>query len=321
MLSSSSKERKCQFIMEKRGRTIQWFMLLFILLSLCIHIGDGYVVEVLIEFSSIIFNPTSWHYPYIPQLVTIPFYLISFIILLLLILMSIKKTNPVLLKIISIIQFLLFIPLLLAIYGVYDFTFVTSILITFSLLQVVNVFSKTIKRLRLTFLIATSLCLVGLGVYSTLFWTVSRFKFELNEDGESYSIVSIESDIPTIRIPSTYKGLPVTKISSNYYIYENIQEIIFEGDCNIEIIEKNAFKCRNLRKITLPSSLHTIGENAFSFCYKLEEVIIPINVIYIGGWAFESENLIIYCEAESRPTTWEVNWCYKAKEIIWGYGG
>jgi hypothetical protein len=307
--------------MEKRGRAIQWLMLLFILLSLCIPIGDGYVVEALIEFSSYVFNPTSWYYPYTPQLVTIPFYLLFIIILLLLILMSIKKTNPVLLKIISIIQFLLFIPLLLAIFGVYDFTFVTSILITFSLLQVVNVFSKTIKRLRLTFIIATSLCIVGLGVYSVLFWTVSRFEFELNEDGESYSIVSIESDIPTIRIPSTYKGLPVTKINSNYYIYQNIQEIIFEEDSNIEIIEQTAFRCRNLRKITLSPSLHTVGDNAFSFCYKLEEVIIPIEVIYIGGWVFECENGIIYCEAESKPDTWEVGWCYKAKEIIWGYGG
>ncbi len=205
----------------------------------------------------------------------------------------------------------------------YTIAFVVIILMILSLLQVLNLFFISPKRYKRASIVVSSIVLIFLSIYSVLFWTVSRFEFELNDDGQSYSIVSIESDIPTIRIPSTYKGLPVTKIGSNYYIYQNIQEIIFEEDSNIEIIEQTAFRCRNLRKITLPSSLQTIGDNAFSFCYQLEEVIIPINVITIERRAFVSDNLIVYCEDESKPDTWHEYWCYdyEIKEIIWGYKG
>ena len=244
----------------------------------------------------------------------------------LLVLFSVKKTYSITLKILTIVQFALYIIISLVYINsslefvdFYTIAFVVIILMILSLLQVLNLFFISPKRYKRASIVVSSIVLILLSVYSVLFWTVSRFEFELNEDGESYSIVSIESDIPTIRIPSTYKGLPITKINSNYYIYQNIQEIIFEEDSNIEIIEKWSNGCK-LTKITLPSSLHTIGDYAFCYCY-LEEVYIPIEVTYIGVWAFNNENLIIYCEIESKPDTWEVNWCNQPKEIIWGYGG
>ena len=329
MLSSSSKERKCQFIMEKRGRTIQWLLIsIFLFILLLIPIGEGNLLVVLIEYSDYLFKPFMWHFPYRDQIETIPVYLLFITNIVLLVLFSIKKTYSITLKILTIIQFALYIIIsLLYVHSSLEFVdyyavvFIVIILMNLSLLQVVNLFFISPKRYKRASIVASSIVLLFLSIYSVLFWTVSRFKFELNEDGESYSIVSIESDIPVVRIPSTYKGLPVTKISSNYYVYENIREIIFEEDSNIEIIEEMAFRCGYLRKITFPSSLHTIGESAFSECNSLQQVFIPIEVIYIGRRAFESENGIIYCEAESKPDTWEVGWCYKAKEIIWGYGG
>lgn len=330
VFSSDSKEGKYDFMVKQRGRTIQWLLIsIFLFILLFIPIGEGNLLVVLIEYSSIIFNPTSWHYPYTLQLVTIPLYLLSFIILLLLILISIKKTYSITLKILAIVQFALYIIIsLVYVHSSLEFAdsyavvFTVIILMNLSLLQVVNLFFISPKRYKRASIVASSIVLLFLSIYSVLFWTVSRFEFELNDDGQSYSIVSIESDIPTIRIPSTYKGLPVTKISSNYYVYENIREIIFEEDSNIEIIENWSNGCK-LTKITLPSSLNTIGENAFSACYQLEEVIIPINVINIERRAFVSDNLIVYCEAESKPDTWHEYWCYdyEIKEIIWGYKG
>lgn len=318
-------------MMKQRGGTIQWLLIsIFLFILLFVPIGEGNLLVVLIEYSNYLFKPFTWHFPYRYQIETIPLYLLLITNIVLLVLFSVKKTYSITLKILTIVQFALYIIISLVYINsslefvdFYTIAFVVIILMILSLLQVLNLFFISPKRYKRASIVVSSIVLIFLSIYSVLFWTVSRFEFELNDDGQSYSIVSIESDIPTIRIPSTYKGLPVTKIGSNYYIYQNIQEIIFEEDSNIEIIEQTAFRCRNLRKITLPSSLQTIGDNAFSFCYQLEEVIIPINVITIERRAFVSDNLIVYCEAESKPDTWHEYWCYdyEIKEIIWGYKG
>ena len=55
----------------------------------------------------------------------------------------------------------------------------------------------------------------------------------------------------------------------------------------IEIIEKGTFKdLKNLKRITLPSTLKAIGVGAFEGCSSLEEVIIPEGTTLIGDWAF-----------------------------------
>ena len=315
--------------MKQRGREIQWFLIGFFLFILFfVPIGEGNLLVVLIEQSKYILKPYTWHFPFRYQIETIPIYFLLIINMTLLALFSIKKTCFNTLKILAIVQFALYVIISfvyvnssLEFVDFYAIAFVVFILMNLSIFQVLNLFFISPKRYKRASIVVSSIVIIFLSIYSILFWTVSRFDFELNDDGESYSIVRIKSDIHTIRIPSTYQRLPVIKINSNYYIYTNIQEIIFEENSHIEIIERNAFRCRNLRKITLPSRLQTIGDNAFSFCYKLEEVIIPIEVINIGGWVFECENGIIYCEAKSKPDTWEVGWCYKAKEIIWGYQG
>ena len=307
MFSNGSKEGKGILVMKIRGLILQGLLSIILVYLLFVPLGDANLIYLLFDE--------------IPHQLNLPQY--SFIIIFVIpffVLVFTKNNKRTLLQIFAISQVIVLLITFILFICIFTHAFYFLLMMGISLLQVFNVFFKSFKELKLASIITTSLCLVGLGVYSTLFWTVSRFDFELNEDGQSYSIVSIESDIPTIRIPSTYKGLPVTRIKSNHYIYGNIREIIFEEDSNIEIIENDAFRCRNLRKITLPSSLHTIGENAFSDCYSLEQVFIPIAVINIERRAFLSGNLIIYCEAESQPNTWDDNWCYQAKEIIWGYG-
>ena len=61
--------------------------------------------------------------------------------------------------------------------------------------------------------------------------------------------------------------------------------IIQEG---VEIISRNAFRYNygNLRSVTLPTSLRTIGEGAFYYCYGIRSLIIPNGVTSIGKEAF-----------------------------------
>jgi hypothetical protein len=296
--------------MKIRGLILQGLLSIILVYLLFVPLGDANLIYLLFDE--------------IPHQLNLPQY--SFIIIFVIpffVLIFTKNNKRTLLQIFAISQVIVLLITFILFICIFTHALYFLLMMGISLLQVFNVFFKSFKELKLASIITTSFFLLGLGVYSTLFWTVSRFDFELNEDGQSYSIVSIESDIPVVRIPSTYKGLPVTKISSNYYVYENIREIIFEGDSNIEIIEKNAFRCGNLRKIIFPSSLHSIGDNAFFECNSLEQVIIPIDVIYMGESVFYCPRATILCEAESRPDTWEVGWYYqyKVKEIIWGYGG
>ena len=305
--------------MKQRGKIIEWLILLatcILFLLFFVPNEEGFTPS---------FYNNSFLRVYL-SIINLHIFATIVIIVTNLTLISIKTSKKevfIVLKILTIIQFALFIPVLFAVLEVYDFTFITIILMNLSLLQVLNLFFISPKRYKRASIVASSIVLIFLSIYSILFWTVSRFEFELNDDGQSYSIVSIESDIHTIRIPSTYQGLSVTKINSNYYIYKNIQEIIFAEDSHIEVIERNAFRCGNLRKIIFPSSLHSIGDNAFFECNSLEQVFIPIDVIYMGESVFYCPKATILCEAESKPDTWEVGWYYqyKVKEIIWGYGG
>ena len=65
-------------------------------------------------------------------------------------------------------------------------------------------------------------------------------------------------------IPSEYKGYPVTQIGPD------------------------AFYNSNLKNITIPSSITSIGSSAFTACYNLSTITIPSSVTHIGGYAFDS---------------------------------
>ena len=107
-----------------------------------------------------------------------------------------------------------------------------------------------------------------------------------------------------IIIPSEYNGIPVTEIGVT----------AFDGNTNIT-------------SITIPDSVTKIESYAFKGCTNLKSIFIPASVTDIGYQAFEGcTNLTIYCEAESHPSGWSVNWNrYNQSNtqancpVVWGY--
>ena len=115
-------------------------------------------------------------------------------------------------------------------------------------------------------------------------------RYQLNEDGESYTCEGFKlpfvDNEEEIVIPSTYNGLPVTKIGAQAFseLYNiEYQKVILPN--TITAIEEEAFAGGIIEEITLPNSVEWIGVNAFSGCSKL-------NIVNYNG------NLSEWCNIE-----------------------
>lgn len=76
----------------------------------------------------------------------------------------------------------------------------------------------------------------------------------------------------------------------------------------------------SLRNIKILDSCEKISTYAFYQCKNLEEVFIPKSVTLIEKNAFYNcTNLIINCEIENQPSTWNENWNNGIKEVNFNY--
>lgn len=141
------------------------------------------------------------------------------------------------------------------------------------------------------------------------------------------------NSLKEITIPSS-----VTEIRTNaFYGCNYLKTVTFEEKSQLKAIGNKAFYNNHSLKITIPSSVISIGESAFanyagvlgvqsikfetnsqlqsigkeafynSVC--LTEIVIPKTVITISADAFKNcNNLTIYCEQDSIPSTWDTTW-------------
>ncbi|MBQ6883659.1 MAG: leucine-rich repeat domain-containing protein [Clostridia bacterium] len=88
--------------------------------------------------------------------------------------------------------------------------------------------------------------------------------------------------------------------------------------------------CSNLSEIKLPYGVESVGNWAFTYCQMLKSINIPNSVESMGKYVFEyCSRLTIYCEAESKPSTWISTWnnctmqSYVSGDtkcpVVWGY--
>jgi hypothetical protein len=121
--------------------------------------------------------------------------------------------------------------------------------------------------------------------------TVDGLNYTYLDGGDvAYVTGRADEELRNITIPSTIT------VGGVIYNVKGVKEgalqscsldtlVISEG---IEIIENYAFayNYNSLKSITLPSSLRTIGDNAFYYCYGFKNLIIPEGVETIGSYAF-----------------------------------
>jgi hypothetical protein len=103
---------------------------------------------------------------------------------------------------------------------------------------------------------------------------------------DSYMVAGIGiCEDKDIVIPSVYKGLPVTAIGSNAFVYEHITGVYIPG--SVTKIGSCAFQdCHELARVTLCEGLEIIKDYAFNTCSALEEVTFPSTLTKIEWNAF-----------------------------------
>jgi len=147
------------------------------------------------------------------------------------------------------------------------------------------------KKLFITILILT----MTTTVFAQRAEPERSFNYDLTEDGKGIWIKAYTGTNPNLVIPRTIEGYPVKIIGPGDFYnisgknirnpYTLLQTVIIpEG---VEIIYDNAFSnCTSLRKVVLPSTVHTIG-SAFSDCTNLAEINIPTGIKRIEIYAFD----------------------------------
>ena len=113
--------------------------------------------------------------------------------------------------------------------------------------------------------------------------------YELISDGSAYRVIGIGDCVQSeIVIPSTYQGLPVTKIAMGAFEGSEIPVRVVIPH-SVYLIDTEAFRnCKNLESVYIPNSVTIIGDAVFEGCPKIKSFEIPYSVQRIGIGAFSA---------------------------------
>ena len=119
----------------------------------------------------------------------------------------------------------------------------------------------------------------------TLYWSAMELNTEIIATsicGENMMWQLSKGGVLTIKGSGTFK---------DFTLWESykpmIQQVIFSAAIEVPTIPANSFyRYQHLRTITLPDSVTSIGDYAFSSCSSLTSITIPEGVTSIGYWAF-----------------------------------
>lgn len=118
-------------------------------------------------------------------------------------------------------------------------------------------------------------------------WHYTRgFTYELIPETDTYELTSIgEANLENITIPYYYEGKLVTGIGD--YVFDR-----FNRDSE-------------LKRITLPDSITSIGVRAFLNCNKLESINIPNGVTHFGSYAFSGCSKLTDINYDGTKNEWQ----------------
>lgn len=143
-------------------------------------------------------------------------------------------------------------------------------------------------------------------------------KYELNEDGLGYTLVSYGGkEGEEVVISATYQGKPVTAIGMSAFMELKIKSVVIpEG---VISIGQYAFSgCQLMESVKLPSTLTELGMGAFNDCQKLDNVVVPEGVKELMPGVFAACHSLKNVQLPSALTAigdQAFEWCYALEQI------
>ena len=169
----------------------------------------------------------------------------------------------------------------------------------------------------------------SVGEYKCKIYDVTELGLNAFRDCDSLTSVAIPNSVTKIGAYAfadctslTSITIPNSVITIQNYAFEYCDNLtnVKIGNSVTTIGALAFYACYNLTSIAIPDSLTKIGTSAFWDCTSLTSIIIPDSVTTLATQAFANcSSLTIYCEVESQPATWNSNWNYSNRPVVWGY--
>ena len=127
------------------------------------------------------------------------------------------------------------------------------------------------------------------SIYTEAVEQAVGLSYELLGDGSAYRVIGIGDCVQSeFAIPSTYQGLPVTKIAMGAFEGSEIPVKVVIPH-SVYLIDTESFRnCANLESVYIPNSVTIIGDAVFEGCPKIKSFEIPASVERIGIGAFSA---------------------------------
>ena len=174
---------------------------------------------------------------------------------------------------------------------------------------------------------------------------IAKTLYQFSEDNNKITITKYIGSQTQIELPSSIGGKQVVAIGNNAFYWctdltkitisdeitnignhafdscTSLTQVVFKENSQLAQLGERAFKnCTSLTSINFKEckNLTTMGDWVLSDCDSLASIVIPDSVENMGYAAFYGcDNLTIYCEAGSQPTTWENTWKIGDRPVYW----
>ena len=123
--------------------------------------------------------------------------------------------------------------------------------------------------------------------------TSTGFAYTTEED--HVILAKYEGDEITVNIPADIEGLPVTKIGSGCFCFNDTIKNVVIPDSVTEIGDEAFYWCKGLKAMDIPDSVTKIGYNAFEQCFDLENISLSNSLTEIENGTFEGCTAIKSC--------------------------
>ena len=121
--------------------------------------------------------------------------------------------------------------------------------------------------------------------------TYTNFLYETNSDG-TITITKYRGNAENVTVPDQIEGKTVSAIDASVFSMNEYVKSITVPDSVLSIGEHAFSYCDNLEKVVLPNGLEKIEDDLFEGSKNLKNIDIPKSVKHIGKYSFQSTGIV-----------------------------